>query len=734
MTDLKPSGLLNLEHRTVAVLLQAIESGAVRINAAVVGFVVTAAYLVVATVSTDHVFLLRLDEMKMPILNVGVPVHYFALLAPVVVLILHFNILLLQLALSRKVRELRRFAQSEEKAGDTFPVDRVGKLLFASTTVNRLIAQEKTRWERFLACTVHACVYAYGPIVVLIWMVAFFVILHQPFVTTAQTAMVVVDLILILVLLPPALSPNGRYRTSWMELKANSGAGRHGLPRAFLGAAFWEISLVVLAVVACAIWVRIPSDCEREQIDDFLRALKISRNFQLRDRFLTAAAEDQVSKALWPNGPGEDGEEVGGGFERLLPRLTWGVDLRGRDLRCADLSGSILVNADLSGADLTGAKLQGATLVGATFLRFPERVTRLELRETSEDPRVLANLLRKSPEETSEPSVLEQADLTRADLRGALFFGANLEGASLQNARVDGARFVSSRLGNSQLEGLQGAGVYFTGSNLDNAVLDLARLECSDFSWVSARLASFHLADLDGSRFSGADLLGSDFKGAELRGAYDFSPYRVVLQDAAISALCGPNSKDIVLADLRRVRLPGTESDPLDWPMALFREWTEKVEGSCGSPFLAPRKEEMLAMLEQEGGQELCLEPGVQARNEAAGGARSLFTTRSPGVAQFGWLQPSLEDEEYYDKLVQTVLEEASKDQGELLRIGVLQRLNDVTTRRNLDFDAALQRAKTSFSSLCRSESEPYTPAALCRHHANARACGARLLKTGFCG
>jgi uncharacterized protein YjbI with pentapeptide repeats len=145
-----------------------------------------------------------------------------------------------------------------------------------------------------------------------------------------------------------------------------------------------------------------------------------------------------------------------------LPKVDFeGADLQGASLVLAQLQGVSLKNADLRGAVLDAAKLQGASLDG----------TRLE-----------DALLRDA--------VLQGASLYRARLQGAVLFSAQLQGASLQNAMLEGATLAFAQLQGAWLFGAQVQGASLNAAQLEGATLDAANLGGASLGYANLQGAS----------------------------------------------------------------------------------------------------------------------------------------------------------------------------------------------------------------------------------------------------
>ena len=189
-----------------------------------------------------------------------------------------------------------------------------------------------------------------------------------------------------------------------------------------------------------------------------------------------------------------------------------GIDLRNRNLRYAqlqnaDLRRSKLTKADLFYADLSRAKLQGADLRDAKLQH--AALWKAELQRT--------NLLQAELQHTNLlQAELQKADFKWANLQGADLRQANLQGAKFWLAELQGADLIAAKLQGADLRhaNLQGADlitVKLQGADLQDAVLTHAKLQGADLRDTKLKDADLRITDLQG-----ADLRGVDFKDVDL--------------------------------------------------------------------------------------------------------------------------------------------------------------------------------------------------------------------------
>jgi len=212
-------------------------------------------------------------------------------------------------------------------------------------------------------------------------------------------------------------------------------------------------------------------------------------------------------------------------------------------LRDRDLSYAILVRVDLRQADLTRVEMRGANL----FLA--------QLHDAHLSRAQLQGVLFTSAQ-------LQAADLRQAELQGANLSDVQLQGAKfsqaqLQAADLSGAQLQAAQLFNAKLPGANLFGAQLQGADLSQAELqgaDLSRAELQGANLKGAQLqgASLSRAQLQGANLEGAQLQGANLKGAQLQGA-DLSRAQLQGADLREAELRGAN---LTLANVYRTGCP----------------------------------------------------------------------------------------------------------------------------------------------------------------------------------
>src|SRR6516164_7351872 len=85
----------------VPALERSLNDSATRVSTIWVGFLIFALYLVVSAGTVTHRQLLLEDPVKLPVLNIDLPLYGFFFLAPILFVILHVYVLLQVLLLGR---------------------------------------------------------------------------------------------------------------------------------------------------------------------------------------------------------------------------------------------------------------------------------------------------------------------------------------------------------------------------------------------------------------------------------------------------------------------------------------------------------------------------------------------------------------------------------------------------------------------------------------------------------
>ena len=217
-------------------------------------------------------------------------------------------------------------------------------------------------------------------------------------------------------------------------------------------------------------------------------------------------------------------------FQNLRRATLTEAKLQGANLYQAQLQGAVLESAQLQGAYLMNARLQGAILESAQLQG--------------------ANLL---------AAQLERADLASAQLQGTYLMNAQLQGANLYQAQLQGAVLESAQLQGAYLESAQLQGANLASAQLQGANLNQAQLQGAVLLDAELERADLASTQLQGANLMDAQLQGANLMNAQLQGA---NLLAALLQWANLASaqLQGANLRYAQLqgADLRHAQLQGT--------------------------------------------------------------------------------------------------------------------------------------------------------------------------------
>jgi uncharacterized protein YjbI with pentapeptide repeats len=450
-------------------------------------------YLAVAAGGVTHRDLFFENRVKLPFLNVDLPLVGFFVLGPLLFVIVHAYTLLHFALLAGKVGAFdtalqQQIADEGIRAG-------VRRQLPSNIFVQFLAGLREVRTGAFgfMLRLIAWASLVVGPILLLV----LFQLQFLPYQTDWiwwQRSMIVADLVLLWVFWP--MVAQGTTSLRWREFRRGRLAG--GLVASLL------IGLMVVTVAT------FPG----EWLDDHLPSLRIVpiswapiRWASLHELFIAGAVDEveQRPRSLWSNRlvlPGIDViDRAKFDSEAKISGLAETISLRGRRLNGAVLVGSHLRKADFTGAQLESAVLAAADLREAKFgcALTGSEVQGSELQCTNLRGAILVEAQLQG--EDLSNAQLQGANLDRAHLQGATLTSAQLQGAALAFAQLQGADLTRAEFQGAQLAGAQLQGAMLGGAHLDGAWPDYAQLQGA---W------------LDGTQLQGASLDHVQLQGALL--------------------------------------------------------------------------------------------------------------------------------------------------------------------------------------------------------------------------
>jgi uncharacterized protein YjbI with pentapeptide repeats len=473
----------------VGALERAVNDSATRVSGLWLSFVAFSAYLAAAASMISHRQIFLEDPIKLPTINIDLPLVASAILLPLLFVIYHV-FLLLQVVL------LARTADAYNRALDHATDESDSRMLVRQRLANTLFAQlfagSPREREGVLGWLLRGMAWitlAIAPVLVLILFEIKFLPYHSAAVTWTHRGLIALDLLAILLLWAGAVDVRRdiALRSLMHDWKTALGAA-------------------VIVLVACCV-LTFPGELGR-----FWTAYLDSSGMSEGE-----ATECHIPWVFGAVGPGFDRLVLGGedfvDDDKLKRVLAVAKEngqkayqsertrlFHARDLRCGRFSGADLRHVDFSEADLTGAILRGARLEGATFSGARLDGAVLEGAQLQEAYLASSQL----PKTTLQNAQLRGAQLQGVDLREA-----NLLGAQLQEVNL-AASYLPKALQNAQLRDAQLQGADLREANLSNAQLQQANLDRADLRGASLKGAVLRAASLRNAKLQGASLRSAD--------------------------------------------------------------------------------------------------------------------------------------------------------------------------------------------------------------------------------
>jgi uncharacterized protein YjbI with pentapeptide repeats len=543
----------------VGALERSLNDSATRVSTIWVSFLLFSLYLLIAATTVEHRQLLLAEPVKLPVLNIDLPLWGFFFLAPALFVVFHAYVLLQVSLLARTAaayndavgKALERDNLSGED--ETSLRQRLANTMFAQIFAGS--PREREGWLGWLLKAMAWITLVIAPILILLVFQFTFLPYHSHLVTWSHRLLMAVELAAAFVLWPLVLDARRDFK--WTELsvllrRTSVSPARINKPKDRRSGWVWPREHV-FPLVLCALFVFVsfflaafPGEphinlltghawssvhCKQSPLD--LIDPRFDRLVLPRGNIVDAEKLEKFQKTtektreqLYYEGDRtpilQDRNLNCGDFSYAdLRHIDWARSrLRNANLRNAKLAGASLVNVELEGASLDGADLQGASLESAQLQRASLDRARLEgaslngahLEGASLDDAQLSGA-------SLDRAKLWGASLNRAKLQGASLNGAELQGALLESAQLQGASLINAKFHGASLDGAGLEGVSLDFAHLQGASLNRATLWGASLSRAKLQGASLNGAELQGANLDHAQLDGASLDGAWLQGA-----------------------------------------------------------------------------------------------------------------------------------------------------------------------------------------------------------------------
>jgi uncharacterized protein YjbI with pentapeptide repeats len=477
-------------------------------------------YLAIATGGVTHRDLLFENPVRLPFLNVDLPLRSFFALGPAIFLIAHAYVLLHFVLLAAKVGAFH--AELQAQIADEDARVRLRRQLPSNIFVQVLAGPREVRTGivGFLLRLIAQISLAAGPIALLMLFLLQFLPYHHEGIAWWQRIAVLLDLALLWALWP-SIARGETTALGWRDL-------RRAPVAASAVASVASVLLVFTIATFPGEWLHanplsapfIPWGKDAQQSVRWLtpHELLIAGNIDLVARKPTSLWSNRL---VLPNIDLSERAKFDAGAA-----VTEALSLRDRHLEGAVLIGARLRNVDFTAAKLEEAALDEADLRGAKFLcaRSEAKVGGGSHGADSLGVRC-AQLQRASLKNANltaafvQGAQLQHAQLYGAQLQGTAVELADLQGASLVQAELQHASFAHKDLNGASFDGAHLQGVSFIGAGLQGASFDGAQLQGASLADAALQGASFSAAQLQGASLDRAELHGAVIEFAQLQGA-----------------------------------------------------------------------------------------------------------------------------------------------------------------------------------------------------------------------
>lgn len=530
----------------ISSLIASVNDAASRAATYWISFLTFMAYLTMTVGAVTHEMLLKASPIKLPLLNVELPLVGFFVIAPIFFLLFHFYLFLTISMVIRKAFALQRVLEGQfpdDPAAQDLQRQRLDTFMVLQHICGPSDARSGTtgRLLRFVTLITLILV----PIILLIQIQLTFLPYHHTWVTWVHRIAVLVDLRFAWIFWRSISTGEGQIvvpesHLTWHKL-------RHPFAPMKLAYRKNQFGLLASLIVFFASFVAISHKGEWVgRIPVGVDGMTVSDIF-LHGRIDMVAGRPRTwfsNVLVVPHA-------------KIIPDNDWKpnsnyptLSLRGRDLRGAVLIGSDLRGVDFTGANLNDARLDRAVLTRARFgcSSLQERPNLLNWPEDECTWMQRASFFRAEMQEVeltntrAQGAILLSSNLQGANMEGTLLEGAVLIEAQLQGARLTGVELSNTNLSSAKLVGAHIKATRFDGALIDDTLFDLAYIEDSLLEGSRGvpghpeghgtldsrvdlppeykhRTSGFYLAQIDGQYKRKADLKSFDRESAKrIRG------------------------------------------------------------------------------------------------------------------------------------------------------------------------------------------------------------------------
>ena len=491
MTDVTVSAgpspdVATVKASSLASLQNAVNDASSRAGTLWLSFLTFMAYLTMTVGAVTHEALLLEKPIKLPVLNVDLPLVGFFWIAPLFFLLFHFYLFLQLVILVRKSASFEQILQAD--VVDESEREEYRKRLDSFLVLQFLCGakEERSGMTGRLLRAVAVITLVMLPILLLLQFQLTFLPYHDAWVTWIHRFAILIDIRLAWVfwfairkgdgeISFPELQPQWLAKAlSWQSLREVPHRGIMAFRSAWRG--HWIGTVSSVSVIFISFFVLSFKD---ETVSRLIRVpVPVVANEQLTWEL------QSISEVLLhgPINMVEGRPKVWFSNVLVVPdkKLVKEADAETEfpslSLRGRNLSGAILVGSDLRNVDFTGANLNDARLDRALLTRAKFRCAASYERRPKEPgwPGDECSWLQGA---TFLEAQLQAADFDRARMHGAILIGANLIGAQLTGTQLQGAMLVNAQLQAALIQGASLKGAFLNGAVLVGAKITRTDLQ-----------------------------------------------------------------------------------------------------------------------------------------------------------------------------------------------------------------------------------------------------------------
>src|ERR1700752_858296 len=427
----------------VEALEKSLNDSATRVSTIWVSFLIFSLYLLTAATTVTHPQLVLAEPVKLPVLNIDLPLWGFFFLAPILFVILHAYVLLQVILLARTAGAYEIAVNRVVEQGALRPEEESElRQCLAHTLFAQIFAgtsRERTGWFGMLLRGMAWITLAIAPILILLTFQFTFLPYHSNLATWTHRLLILAELASVFWIWPLALDATRDLEIPNIRTSATSAyALLSRLSRRDYGWNSLWFRQRILPLMACLFFVVVPLSIGTFPGEPHLNVLTGSWPFSVNCTRWFAGGFDRLDLSrldVVDDKKLADIQATGVLKDRVPHQTERTRDFSRRNLRCADLEGTDLRHADFAEAKLAGAKFADAELQGSNF-------TAAELDQPN-----------------FSSAKMQGASLARATLRNAYLSSADLQGATLgfaklQGADMEGAKLQGAFLGFAELQGV----------------------------------------------------------------------------------------------------------------------------------------------------------------------------------------------------------------------------------------------------------------------------------------